>query len=640
MVGGHAGYNWQYGRAVTGLEIDWSAADISGSAQPLSAITLFGPQTHDRTDRVKYLGTARGRVGWLPADHVLLYGTAGFAWGRVDETERRTTPASSISSNVTTPFDRLGWVAGGGIEAMPFGPDWIGRIEYLHYDFGAVQKASVVTSNIPGIWKADRAGRQSFDVVRAGLSYKFGTPIGVNAAYAKMPSAAVAASWAGFYLGVHGGYGWGESNFTTRVSTAPPVDLFGPKLRGGLYGGHAGYNWQFDRAVAGLELDLSVASIRGSAQVQYSVPPETFTESRAPEIEALGSIRARLGWSPIDSVLFYGTAGLGWERISTVSGFASSAPAGSLTSSTYNAADRFGWVGGAGAEILLPGGNWIGRLEYLHYGFGAIARSGVITNTAGTTLFGAGDHGVDVLRAGVSYKFGDPATAVPVRYAKAPLLAPSSGWAGFYLGGHAGYGSHDDDFTEVIDFTSGGQTGGIKSRGWLGGGHAGYNWQYGRTVAGLEADFSFADIDGASRPVTQFTLGEIRTDTPGDTIKYLATARTRLGWLPGDSVMLYATAGPAWARMERMLTRTFDGAGGFRNDVQTAPTDRFGGVVWRRRRMDAIWSELDRPGRISPLRFRQGSRHYDHGHKPPGHHCGVRASGTSDRRYRARGNLL
>jgi outer membrane immunogenic protein len=93
------------------------------------------------------------------------------------------------------------------------------------------------------------------------------------------------------------------------------------------------------------------------------------------------------------------------------------------------------------------------------------------------------------------------------------------------------------------------------------------------------ADFSFADIDGASRPVTQFTLGEIRTDTPGDRIKYLATARTRLGWLPVDSVMLYATAGPAWARMERTLTRTFDGAAGFRNDVQTAPTDRFGGVV-------------------------------------------------------------
>ena len=154
------------------------------------------------------------------------------------------------------------------------------------------------------------------------------------------------------------------------------------------------------------------------------------------------------------------------------------------------------------------------------------------------------------------------------------------------------------------------------------------------------ADFSFADIDGASRPVTQFTLGEIRTDTPGDTIKYLATARTRLGWLPGDSVMLYATAGPAWARMERMLTRTFDGAGGFRNDVQTAPTDRFGGVVWRRRRMDAIWSELDRSGRISALRFRQGSQHLDRRLAPPGHHFVLRAQGTADRRSRTRGNLL
>ena len=577
VVGAHAGYNWQSGRTVTGLEIDWSAADISGSSQ-LSAITIFGPQTVDRTDRLKYLGTARGRVGWLPADHMLLYGTAGLAWGRVDETYVRTTPAFNINSNVTTPFDRLGWVAGAGIEAMPFGPNWVGRVEYLHYDFGAVQETGTVTSNIPGIWRADRAGRQSFDVLRAGLSYKFGAPVGASAAYAKVPSAAIAASWAGFYLGVHGGYGWGANNFTTNVSTAPPVDLAGPKLRGGLYGGHAGYNWQFDRAVAGFELDLSAANIGGAAQVQYSVPPTTFTDSRTPEIEALGSIRGRLGWVPIDSVLLYGTAGLGWERIGTISGFASTAPAGSLTSSTYNATDRFGWVAGVGAETIMPGGNWIGRLEYLHYGFGTIAVSGVITNAAGTSPFRAGDHGVDVLRAGVSYKFGEPATVDPVRYAKAPPFAPSSGWAGFYLGGHAGYGWHDDDFTRVIDFNGGAYTGGIVSRGWVAGGHAGHNWQYGRIVAGLEVDFSFADIEGASRSVTQPGFGGNQTDMLADRVKYLATARARLGWLPVDSVMLYATAGPAWARMERIWTTTLEG-GGFRKDVQTTPPDRFGGVV-------------------------------------------------------------
>lgn len=576
LVGAHAGYNWQFGRAVTGFEIDWSSADISGSSQ-VSATTIFGPETVDRTDRLKYLGTVRGRVGWLPTDHVLLYGTAGFSWGRVDEMRRRTSTAAN--SNVTTPFDRLGWVAGVGVEAMPFGPNWIGRIEYLHYDFGAVQEFDVVTSTSPGIWRTDRGGRQSFDVVRAGLSYKFGAPMSVNAAYAKMPSAAMAASWAGLYLGVHGGYGWSGSHSTTRVSTTPPVDLLGPKLRGGLYGGHAGYNWQFDRAVAGLELDLSAANVGGSAQIQYSVPPATFTESRAPEIEALGSIRARLGWLPTDSVLLYGTAGLGWERISTVTGFASTAPAGTLTTSTYSATDRFGWVAGAGVEVLLPGGNWIGRLEYLHYGFGTIAETGTFTNAGGTIPYRAGNQGVDVLRAGVSYKFGDPASAPPVRYAKAPLPAQSSGWAGFYLGGHAGYGWHDDDFTRVIDFNSGAYTGGIASRGWLGGGHAGHNWQYGRIVAGLEGDLSFGDIEGVSRPVTHpGPIGGIQTDTLADRIKYLTTARARLGWLPIDSVMLYATAGPSWARMERIWTTVLTG-GGVRTDVLTTPTDRFGGVV-------------------------------------------------------------
>ena len=320
--------------------------------------------------------------------------------------------------------------------------------------------------------------------MRAGLSYKFGAPADVNAAYAKMPSPAIAASWAGFYLGIHGGYGWGGSHFTSRVSTAPPVDLIGPKLRGGLYGGHAGYNWQFDRVVAGLELDLSAASIGGSAQVQYAVAPATFTDSRTPKIEALGSIRARLGWLPIESVLFYGTAGLGWERISTVAGFASVAPAGSLTSLEYDATDRFGWVAGAGTEVLLPGGNWIGRLEYLHYGFGTIARSGVITNAAGTSPFGA-----------------------------------SLGADGAHMG---------------------------NDRRW----------------------------------------------------------RRCPDRLPDDA--------------DRQVRR----------------------CCWRRCRMDAIWSELDRSGRISALRFRQGSQHLDRRLAPPGHHFVLRAQGTADRRSRTRGNLL
>ena len=349
-------------------------------------------------------------------------------------------------------------------------------------------------------------------------------------------------------------------------------------MRGGVYGGHAGYNWQFDRAVAGFELDLSASDIGGSAQVQYPNPPATLTEGQTQKVELLGSIRGRLGWLPLDSVLLYGTAGLGWERLARTVNFSSTAPAGTLTSSTYDATDRFGWVAGAGVETILPGGKWIGRLEYLHYGFGAVAESGVITNNAGTSAFSGRNHGVDVLRAGLSYKFGDPAIIAPVRYAKAPALAPSLSWAGFYLGSHAGYGWGDDDFTQLVD--GGALVGGVKSRGWVAGGHAGYNWQYGRVVAGLEVDFSFADLNGASNPVTRFFPGGLlQTDTRADKVKCLATARARLGWVPVDSVLLYATAGPAWERIERTATTIQQDPTGMRTDIFTNPTNRFGGVV-------------------------------------------------------------
>ena len=230
--------------------------------------------------------------------HVLLYGTAGFAWERVDETERRTTPRVSISdANVTTPFDRFGLGRGRRHRghAVRAELDRTDRISALRFRRGAGGQLSLPRlSRASGF--ADRAGRQSFDVVRAGLSYKFGTPIGVNAAYAKMPSAAIAASWAGFYLGVHGGYGWGENNFTTRVSTAPPVDLFRAEIaRRPLWRSR---RLQLAVRSRGGRTSNSISaspSIRGAAQVQYSVPPKTFTE--AGRRKSKPSVRSARGWA-------------------------------------------------------------------------------------------------------------------------------------------------------------------------------------------------------------------------------------------------------------------------------------------------------------------------------------------------------
>ena len=73
-----------------------------------------------------------------------------------------------------TPRDHFGWVAGAGGEFRLGASNWIGRVEYLHYDFGTVEQTTRVVTNAVVINNfADKGGRQTIDVVRGGLSYKF-----------------------------------------------------------------------------------------------------------------------------------------------------------------------------------------------------------------------------------------------------------------------------------------------------------------------------------------------------------------------------------------------------------------------------------------------------------------------------------
>jgi outer membrane immunogenic protein len=232
LYGAHAGYNWQFGRAIAGLEVDFSGSGIKGSnavdrtftAGPLTVVDHIG-----NDDRVKYLGSARARLGWLPADNVLLYGTAGPAWERVDTSFTE----SLVRSNGTSfgildrfPFDKFGWVTGLGTEVTLGSPNWIGRIEYLHYAMGKLQTGTLTTVTARPD-QISTAGSQNIDVVRAGVSYRFGEPARLSAVpYAKAPSLAGVPTWAGFYIGAHGGFGWGD-----HPQSAPVVVAGSPRLQ-------------------------------------------------------------------------------------------------------------------------------------------------------------------------------------------------------------------------------------------------------------------------------------------------------------------------------------------------------------------------------------------------------------------------
>jgi len=157
----------------------------------------------------------------------------------------------------------------------------------------------------------------------------------------------------------------------------------------------------------------------------------------------------------------------------------------------------------------------------------------------------------------------------------APKASPPFSWTGFYAGIHAGYGSGDGNaaavnpaallplFPGVNNLTSTASapfTLGVEQSGWLGGLQAGYNWQSGRTLVGIEADVSIAGIGGqaarsyALRPV--FLVGDFDDYTGRvkltEEIDYFGTLRGRLG-LANHSWLLYATGGLAWAHIKSSL---------------------------------------------------------------------------------------
>jgi len=135
--------------------------------------------------------------------------------------------------------------------------------------------------------------------------------------------------WQGLYGGVHLGHADADAD-------------------DGLVGGvQLGYNWQMDRIVYGVEGDLSIMD--------------------SDRIDALGSVRGRLGYLVLPNLLIYGTAGVGLVG---------------------NGDTESGFVYGLGVEGVFTD-TMTARLEYLAF-----------DNES------ADGNGVDVIRAGLNFKLG------------------------------------------------------------------------------------------------------------------------------------------------------------------------------------------------------------------------------------------
>jgi len=154
FVGGvHAGYGSRVGQFLyLGAEGDIGIATLTGTAGVPGIISMTSKNT--------WMGSLRARAGFIPVGHALIYGTVGYGFGSGSFTVADLTTGLSASTNPTV----SGLVWGGGLE-IPFSPNWLGRVEYLQYDFGTMSATLPTTGTI--------ATKDRVDVVRAGLSYKF-----------------------------------------------------------------------------------------------------------------------------------------------------------------------------------------------------------------------------------------------------------------------------------------------------------------------------------------------------------------------------------------------------------------------------------------------------------------------------------
>ena len=73
---------------------------------------------------------------WTP--NVLLYGTAGVAYGQVKDTATITRRRRGLSSS-TFKDVKAGWTAGAGVEAT-IGGGWTAKLEYLYIDLGKTEQ--------------------------------------------------------------------------------------------------------------------------------------------------------------------------------------------------------------------------------------------------------------------------------------------------------------------------------------------------------------------------------------------------------------------------------------------------------------------------------------------------------------------
>ncbi len=228
--------------------------------------------------------------------------------------------------------------------------------------------------------------------------------------------------WTGFYAGLNLGGGWSGGN-----GNANAYNLGGANggitnnIGGGVIGGvQVGYNYQLNNlaggalsgVVIGAEADFQGTSMSHSANGIGFLPAAgtwpnytgyaPYWRNGGASLPWYGTVRGRIGYSVMPTLLVYGTGGFAYGDTTRTTGYGQSV-----------SATQTGWTAGGGVEwMFMP--NWSTKVEYLYTDISG-GNSNSYGWNVGTSLNNVNNHTRwNTVRAGVNYHFN---------WAAAPVVA-------------------------------------------------------------------------------------------------------------------------------------------------------------------------------------------------------------------------
>lgn len=213
--------------------------------------------------------------------------------------------------------------------------------------------------------------------------------------------------WTGPYIGIQGGYAWGENDvevgdpllsdvIEVTALDSDPITLDPPDdgsigIDGWVGGLHIGYLWQHDSFVFGVEGDGEFADINGDTDVFVNEGDADPTGTLEQEIDWLASLRLRTGFA-MDRALIYATGGL------AVGGVELTAEDNASGDSLSESDTEWGWTLGGGLEFAFTD-ELSARIEYRYTDLG---KSDITVEGQDFEV----ENTFHAVRAGLSWHFG------------------------------------------------------------------------------------------------------------------------------------------------------------------------------------------------------------------------------------------